>query len=41
MKAAGALQTYLVLAKALRPLWHWVLKKRLERGKETPQSMLQ
>jgi len=41
MKAVWALQTYLLLAKALRPWWQWVLKKRLERGKETPQSLLQ
>jgi 3-deoxy-D-manno-octulosonic-acid transferase len=41
MKTAGALQTYLLLAKALRPLWQWLLKKRLARGKETPQSLLE
>lgn len=34
-----ALQSYLWLAKAMTPLWRWALEKRLQRGKETPQSL--
>lgn len=43
MKAreAWALPAYLWLSQALTPLWRWVLQKRLQRGKETPQSLAQ
>lgn len=36
---AWAVQSYLWLAKAMAPFWRWALKKRLQRGKETPQSL--
>lgn len=36
-----ALQGYLWLARAMTPLWRWALQKRLQRGKETPQSLNQ
>lgn len=36
-----ALQAYLILAKALTPVWHWALQKRLQRGKETHLSLAQ
>ena len=41
MRGQGAwgLQGYLWLAKAMTPLWRWALQKRLQRGKETPQSL--
>ncbi len=38
---AWALHGYLCLAHALTPLWRWALRKRLQRGKETPQSLNQ
>ena len=41
MKARLALLAYVWLSWVLQPVWRWVLKKRLERGKETPQSILQ
>lgn len=41
MKARLALLAYVWLSRVLQPVWRWVLKKRLERGKETPQSILQ
>lgn len=34
-----ALQSYLWLAKAMTPFWRWALEKRLQRGKETQQSL--
>ena len=40
-QGAWALRSYLWLANALTPLWHWILKKRLQRGKETQQSLEQ
>jgi len=36
-----ALRTYLLLARALAPVWRQGLRRRLARGKETPQSVLQ
>jgi 3-deoxy-D-manno-octulosonic-acid transferase len=36
-----ALQGYLWLAKAMAPVWRWALQKRLQRGKETPESLAQ
>jgi 3-deoxy-D-manno-octulosonic-acid transferase len=36
-----ALQGYLWLAKAMKPVWRWALQKRLQRGKETPESLAQ
>lgn len=38
-QSTWALQSYLWLARAMTPLWRWALKKRLKRGKETPQSL--
>jgi len=34
-----ALQGYLLLARALAPVWHWGLQRRLLRGKETERSI--
>lgn len=36
-----ALRAYLRLARALAPAWRWGLRRRLARGKETPQSIRQ
>ncbi len=38
-QGAWALQSYLWLARAMTPLWRWALQKRLQHGKETPQSL--
>lgn len=38
---AWALQSYLWLSNAMTPFWRWVLQKRLQRGKETLQSLAQ
>lgn len=34
-----ALQGYLLLARALAPVWRWGLQRRLQRGKETERSI--
>ena len=36
-----ALSAYLRLATAMTPVWRWALQRRLQRGKETPQSLAQ
>ncbi len=41
VQGAWSLKAYLVLARVMTPLWHWVFRKRLQRGKETPQSLAQ
>jgi len=43
MKAgrSWALLGYLLLARAMTPVWRWALQRRLQRGKETAQSLTQ
>ena len=43
MKAgrSWALLGYLLLARAMTPVWRWALQRRLQRGKETAQSLAQ
>ncbi len=43
MNARGswALKGYLMLARMMTPIWRWAIQKRLQRGKETPQSLAQ
>lgn len=36
-----ALRGYLKITQAMTPVWHWIFKKRLQRGKETAQSLSQ
>ena len=40
-RSSWALKGYLMLARMMTPIWLWALKKRLQRGKETPQSLAQ
>ena len=40
-RRSWALSGYLMLAGMMAPLWRWALEKRLQRGKETPQSLAQ
>ena len=36
-----ALRAYAAFAQAIAPLWRWVLRRRLGRGKETVDSIRQ
>lgn len=40
-RASWALKGYLILARMMTPIWRWALQKRLQRDKETPQSLAQ
>ena len=36
-----ALVSYLKITETMTPVWHWIFQKRLQRGKETAQSLSQ
>lgn len=40
-RRSWALSIYLILARMITPVWRWALQNRLQRGKETPQSLAQ